>query len=428
MLVTPRPHFPPRPRDEFAAMIVSNSGRLLWYLPSRERIHDLKTIRYRGQTLLAVYHRRPRRRGFYELRDRHYRVVGRVVAGRGLGTNSHELQVTSRGTAYLSNYRRLRLPGVGRVIEFVIHEVDVGTGEVLFAWHSLDHVPLSASYVERPKDGSSWDYFHGNSIDPPARGGHELIVSARNTSAVYGIDRRTGAVRWTLGGKRDQFRLARRDPTWRFCAQHDARRLANGDIILFDNGGAGRRDGLGCPVHPARVQWFRLDRPRHRARVVRTISSRPFTATGRGYFPPAVGSARVQPNGNTLISWGTTPRITEVTRTGRVVYALRLQGWTYRAVRTRWRGFPLGRPALAARRRPGAAVDLWASWNGATQIRRWRVLVGQTADDMRPLAHRFQFTDLETRMTVRTRAQFVAVAALNASGRELGRSRAMRAG
>jgi Arylsulfotransferase (ASST) len=318
------------------------------------------------------------------------------------------------------------VPGAGRVTEFVIQEVDVGTGEVLFEWHSADHVPLSASYVERPRNGSSWDYFHGNSIEPPAPGGHEIIVSARNTSAVYGIDRRTGAVRWTLGGKRDQFGLVRRHPSWRFCAQHDARRLANGDIMLFDNGGAGRRDGVGCPVHPARVQWFRLDRPGRRARVVRTISSRPFSPTGRGYFPPAVGSARVQPNANTLISWGTTPRVTEVTHTGRVVFALRLQAWTYRAVRARWRGFPLGRPALAARRHAGAAVDLWASWNGATQIRRWRVLAGRTATGLRPLAQRFQFTDLETRMTVRTRARFVAVAALNARGRELGRSAAVR--
>ena len=37
---------------------------------------------------------------------------------------------------------------------------------------------------------------------------------------------------------------------------------------------------------------------------------------------PTDGSARHQPNGNTLVSWGTTGRITEVTRSGRVTFAL----------------------------------------------------------------------------------------------------------
>jgi hypothetical protein len=426
VLVTPRPHFPPRPGDQFAAMIVSNSGRLLWYLPGRDRIHDFKAVRYRGRTLLALYHRRAGGRGFYELRDRRYRVTGRIVAGRGLGTNSHELQVTRHGTAYVSDYRRQHVAGVGHVTEFVIQEVDIAGGAVLWEWHSLDHVPLSASYVARPADGSSWDYFHGNSIEPPAPGGHEVIVSARNTSALYGIDRRTGAVRWTLGGKRDQFGLARRHPGSRFCGQHDARRLANDDIILFDNGGAGPRDGVGCPVHAARVQWFRLDRSRRRVRLLRAVSSRRFSGNGRGFFPPAVGSARVMPNGNTLISWGTTGRVTELTLAGGVAYALRLQSWTYRAIRAHWRGFPAGRPALIARRRPGGPTDLWASWNGATQIRRWRVLAGQRPGAMRPVARPFPFTDLETHMTTRTRARFVGVAALNAHGRELGRSKVVR--
>jgi hypothetical protein len=426
VLVTPRPNFPPKPNDQFSAMIVSNTGRILWYLPGHHRIHDVKTVRYRGRTLLAVYHRHLGGRAFYELRDKHYRVVGRVVAGGRLGTNSHELQVTRRGTAYVSAYHTRRVAGVGPVKEFVIREVDIASGAMLFEWRSLDHVPLSASYASRPADGSAWDYFHGNSIEPPARGRHEILVSARNTSAIYGIDRRTGAVRWTLGGKRDEFGLVSRHPAWRFCAQHDARRLKNGVIMLFDNGGAGTRDGVGCPVHAARVQWFRLNRTRRTARLVRTISSRPFTASGRGFFPTAVGSARVQPNGNTLISWGTSGRVTEIHRTGRLVYALRLQAWTYRAMRARWRGFPLGRPALVAQRRRGGAVGVWASWNGATQIRRWRVFAGRTADALRPLRRRPRFTDLETRMTVRTPARFVAVAALNARGRELGRSRAVR--
>ena len=79
--------------------------------------------------------------------------------------------------------------------EYVIRELDLATGDVLFQWHSLAHVPLWASYLPRPPGGRSWDYFHGNSIELPVPGDPTVIVSARTTSAVYGIDRATGNLR-----------------------------------------------------------------------------------------------------------------------------------------------------------------------------------------------------------------------------------------
>ena len=109
------------------------------------------------------------------------------------------------------------------VTDFVIQELDLPSMDVLFEWHALDHVPPAATYQRRPPAPYSWDYFHGNSIEPPGADG-TILVSARNTSAVYGIDRATGALLWTLGGKLDDFGLVRRHPGRQFCAQHDARR------------------------------------------------------------------------------------------------------------------------------------------------------------------------------------------------------------
>jgi hypothetical protein len=139
-----------------------------------------------------------------------------------------------------------------------------------------------------------------------------------------------------------------------------------------------------------------------------------------------MGSVRTQPGGNQLINWGTTGYVTEVAPDGQAVFGLRLQYYTYRAVRTDWRGLPTGRPAIAARR-ARRTVRLWASWNGATEIRRWQVLAGATPDALRPLRGRHAFLGLETSMRVMTRAPYVAVRALDARGAELGRSGAVSA-
>jgi hypothetical protein len=331
----------------------------------------------------------------------------------------HELQLTPRGTAYIGAYHPVRRRG-RLVTDYVVREIDLRTNKVLFEWHSLDHVPASASYLRRPRRGRSWDYFHGNSIEPPVPGDPTVIVSSRNTSAVYGIDRRTGRLRWTLGGKRGGLGVGR-DP---FCAQHDARRLPAGDLMLFDNGGSGRASGTGCPRHPARVLRYRLDLKQGRAEPVWSFSSRAFRPGG--LFPVALGSARPSRGGTTLVSWGTSRWITEVTTAGAVIHAVRIPASTYRAVRHAWVGRPLGRPRLAVRRRGRATVDLWASWNGATEIRSWQVLAGRRRGALRPAGRPAPFRDLETRLRARVRGPYVAVRALDRRGRSLGRSAVVR--
>jgi hypothetical protein len=100
-------------------------------------------------------------------------------------------------------------PKDARVLDGIAQEIDIETGEVLFEWHSLDHVGLDESYRKPPKD-SRWpfdyfrtrklfDYFHINSIDVDPDG--NLLVSSCTTFTVYKIDRETGEVLWRLGGK-----------------------------------------------------------------------------------------------------------------------------------------------------------------------------------------------------------------------------------
>src|SRR5215471_2449258 len=102
-------------------------------------------------------------------------------------------------------------------------------------WNSLDHVPVTDSEYPVPSSGT-FDYFHGNSIALTSDG--NLLISARNTSAVYDVNRTTGAVIWELGGKHSSFTLAPSGQQW-FCYQHQARRPEAKVITLFDDGGTG---------------------------------------------------------------------------------------------------------------------------------------------------------------------------------------------
>ena len=74
------------------------------------------------------------------------------------------------------------------------------------------------------KTGVPWDYFHVNSIQPQSDG--SLVISSRNTSAIYKISGQTGAIQWTLGGKDPSFKMGKNTM---FYFQHDARIQADGD-------------------------------------------------------------------------------------------------------------------------------------------------------------------------------------------------------
>ena len=122
------------------------------------------------------------------------------------------------------------------VADGIVQEVDIATGKVLFQWDSLAHIPISESMVglDMYGDGSSrddpYDFAHINSVTKDGDGA--FLISARNTSAVYRVDKDTGHIDWTLGGEASDLRMAGNSE---FYWQHDAERQADGTLTLFDN-------------------------------------------------------------------------------------------------------------------------------------------------------------------------------------------------
>ena len=109
--------------------------------------------------------------------------------------------------------------------------MDIETGEVLFEWHSLEHVGFEESTAgPNPDQRDAYDYFQINSVAEDNVG--NLLVGARKTSAIYKVDRESGEVIWRLGENRSNFVMGEGA---RFAFQHDARRHRDGTITIFDN-------------------------------------------------------------------------------------------------------------------------------------------------------------------------------------------------
>jgi hypothetical protein len=91
-----------------------------------------------------------------------------------------------------------------------------------------------------------------------------------------------------------------------------------------------------------------------------------------------------------------------------------------------WRGRPTSRPSLAATALGGDGVAVSVSWNGATDVARWRLLAGRSPRALSPVAE-VRRTGFETAITTRARRLYVAVQALDRSGTVIGSSAVVRA-
>jgi Arylsulfotransferase (ASST) len=172
---------------EHGPMILDNRGQLVWfgkYISAR----DFKVQRYRGRPVLTWWEGSVvvgHGVGEYVIFDDSYHEISRVSAGDGLRGDLHEFHITPEDTALLTAYAEVPAdlspaggPVYGAAWDGIAQEVDIESGEVLFEWHSLDHVGLEESYVAPPEDPAyGHDYFHINSIDVDYDG--NLIVSAR---------------------------------------------------------------------------------------------------------------------------------------------------------------------------------------------------------------------------------------------------------
>ena len=224
-------------------MIVDGGGNLVWFrqLAPPEVATNLRLQTFKGRKVLTWWEGTvtPSAYGIGGgvIANRSYRIVKVVHSGNGYPMDLHEFELTRDGDALFTIYSpiRVHLPGtppgtLSPLLDAIVQEVDIKTGLVVWEWHSYGHIPLETSQAT-PQNSASFDAFHINAIQAVKK--DRVLISARDTSAIYKVDRASGRILWTLGGRGSNFRLG---PGAQFYFQHDARMLRKGRISMFDDG------------------------------------------------------------------------------------------------------------------------------------------------------------------------------------------------
>ena len=140
--------------NQDAPLIVDDSGQPVWFHPLGEETMDafnFEVQTYKGETVLTWWegHHTGFGQGEYVICDHSYKEITRVRAGNGYEGDHHELLITPQDTALITIYSKVPMdlssvggPTDSAVLDGIVQEVEIETGEVLFEWHSLEHVAL----------------------------------------------------------------------------------------------------------------------------------------------------------------------------------------------------------------------------------------------------------------------------------------------
>ena len=399
------------PVGQAGAVIADAAGEPIWENPLSDRVTtNFRVQRYRASPVLTWWEgdiELGHGVGEYVIADTAYRTIRRVQAAHGLRGDLHEFVITPHDTALLTSYvvRDADLSAVGgstkgTIQDAIFQEIDLASGQLLLEWHSLDHIGLEESYA--PVE-ANWDFFHINSVDLGGDG--NLLVSGRSTHTIYKIAR-SGEVIWRLGGKRSDFQMGSGAS---FAWQHDARRQPDGTLTVFDNGATPAVEKL------SRGLILDVDEHAMTASLLRQYTH-PKVLSG------SQGNVQLLPDGNVFVGWGEAPRVSEFSHDGEIVFDAILgeRYECYRAFRMPWSAQPADSPAIALAG-SGSARAVYASWNGATAVHSWQLLAGEGEDTLRAVAQT-RSLGFESSLRVGAAGPLVAVVALDAGGRALGRS------
>jgi hypothetical protein len=341
------------PHGSHIVAIFSRAGAPVWWMERPTKPHDAKLM-LDGNLAWSTFtngqyasHSVP-----YEERRLDGTLVRRIAAV-GAPTDGHDLQVLPNGHYLTLSYvprdgvdlSPYGGPRRATVVDGEVQEVTRG-GRRVWRWNTADHIalgesePFMKSIVSGPvktADGRlAHDLVHVNSVEPD---GDSVLISMRQSDAVYKVSRRTGAIEWKLGGTHTPESLALTnvaDPANVMTGQHDARLLPDGTLTVHDN-----RTLSG--EHPRAIR-FSIDEAARSATLVEEVED-PQTA-----YSNCCGSARKLTGGDWVTSWGASGLVEELTPTGRRVFALHFGGHTGA---DSYRAFPImpGRLSIGALRR-----------------------------------------------------------------------------
>ncbi len=225
--------------------------------------------------------------------DSTFKVVDSFTTKNNVRLDSHDRLILPNGNVILLGMEKAKIslsnyPDIAKTLKKdslsllfpVIQEQDK-QHRLLFDWRGKDYFKVTDadSLMNDPGD------IHSNALALDDDG--NILLSSKNLNEITKINRKTGAIMWRLGGKRNEFKFINCPVP--FYGQHDIKKTANGHYTLFDNGDS--------PVpHKARAMEFELDETNKNATLVWSYET-DTTTEGRG-------SVQRLSDGNTLIGLG----------------------------------------------------------------------------------------------------------------------------
>jgi hypothetical protein len=395
-------------------MILDMAGNLVWSAPGQygEDTANTKIQRFQGHNYLTFWAGEKLQEsglGSYYMLDSSYNVAHTVSAvGEGLEGDLHEFKVTEDGSALITVYERtsanlsstnVNLSADQTIVDGIIQEIDIATGELLFEWRASDHLhnpALQSSSGSIVADGS-FDYFHMNSVDKDSKGNY--LISLRHIHALVYIDGSTGEILWALGKDLGDFEDLSEGEATGFQWQHDARWISEEDgiISLFDNGIAHKHRDAAY----SQGLIVQLDFAKQTATLLQSYTSRSLISS------PSQGNVQLLEQSNSpdhvFIGWGASAAFTEHSPSGDVLCETHFgASWlfyfervkSYRAFKTfDWRSTP-------AAWDPEARIEdenIYVSWNGATEVAYWslQARIDAMNNTQEPSAEDSTFTEID---------------------------------
>lgn len=308
------------PSAKSYAQVITNEGRIAWYREFAQPVVDFQKQPNGNYTAHTSLDASPSR--FFEL-DHTGNVLREFAASTGLATGPHELRLFDNGYCLFGvEFRTMDLTAMGGLANASVRGlvVEHHRDNAALRWNTFEHLEVTEGAADVDLSAAQVNPWHGNAIDIDHDG--HLLVSFRNSDQIVKINAQTGAIMWRLGGKKNQFTFVN-DSFNGFSHQHGIRRLANGNVILFDNG------NLHTPPTSRAVE-YRLDEQAKTSTLVWEYRHEP------ALYGFALGFAQRLANGNTLICYGIAQRIVEVDPAGNKVWDLKIEEpnrFAYRAFR-----------------------------------------------------------------------------------------------
>ena len=301
-------------------LAIDNSGRVVWYV----RLADPATLNFEPQPT-GRYYTRPTTPTtpipWLEL-DPLGNVTRSLGCARGLVPRFHDLIARPDGSYWImcDETRVMDLSAEGGVTEArvtgtVVQHIGADQS-VLFEWSPFDHFSIE-DLEPADRSGASVNWTHGNAIDLDAD--DNLLISFRSLSEVTLIDTRTGAVRWRMGGRANQFTFTNAMPP--FEHQHGVRTAGRGQIMLLDN--------LGEPGS-SRGERYAVNEEARMVALEASAIAAPATVAQLG------GTTQQLPGGRVLVAFGNGGRVQEFDAAGTIVWEIHGDpGYVFRAQRIR---------------------------------------------------------------------------------------------